>query len=190
VLEYRILGPVEVADENGPVALGGPRQRALLGLLLLNAGAVVSTDRIIDQLWSEHPPKTATTSLQNFVSQLRRLLGGEAVVTKPPGYMLRLESEQLDAARFERLLAEARQAETGERAMKLRDGLALWRGPPLADLAFELSPEDEAELRRGRERRPAPMGGPGCRSPRRMSGLFGFCKSPHEAVLSRTGSGI
>jgi DNA-binding SARP family transcriptional activator len=135
MLEFRILGPVEVADETGLVSIGG-QKRALLGLLLLHAGEAVSTDRIVDELWGEQPPKTATTSLQNFVSQLRRLLGPDALVTKPPGYLLRVEPDQLDAARFERLLTEARRAEPDERAGKLREALALWRGPPLADLAF------------------------------------------------------
>jgi DNA-binding SARP family transcriptional activator len=137
VLEYRILGPVEVAGEAGPISLGGQKQRALLGLLLLHAGEAVSADRIVDELWGDHPPKTATTSLQNFVSQLRKLLGPEALVTKAPGYLLRVDPEQVDARRFERLIADARRAEPAERTWKLRDALALWRGPPLADLAFE-----------------------------------------------------
>jgi len=81
VLEYRILGPVDVADETGSISLGGQKQRALLGLLLVNAGAVVSTDRIVDQLWGEQPPKAAVASLQNFVAQLRKLLGAGALVT-------------------------------------------------------------------------------------------------------------
>src|SRR5207245_8070316 len=116
MLEFRILGPVEVADDAGPVTIGGQKQRALLGLLLLHAGEVVSTDRIVDELWGEQPPRTATTSLQNFVSQLRKLLGPDALITKPPGYLLRVEPDRLDAARFERLLTEARLAQPDERA--------------------------------------------------------------------------
>jgi DNA-binding SARP family transcriptional activator len=143
VLEYRILGPVELTGEAGPIPLGGQKQRALLALLLLHAGAAVSTDRIVDELWGKQPPKTATTSLQNFISQLRKLLGAETLVTKPPGYALRIEPDQLDAQRFERLLSEAREADAGERASKLRDALALWRGPPLADLAFEAFAQGE-----------------------------------------------
>jgi DNA-binding SARP family transcriptional activator len=85
VLEYRILGPVEVVGETGPLSLGGPRQRAVLALLILNAGSVVSTDRTVDQIWGEHPPKAVVASLQNFVAQLRRLLGADALVRKPPG---------------------------------------------------------------------------------------------------------
>src|SRR5206468_1293160 len=89
------------------------------------------------------PPKTAASSLQNFVSQLRRLLGATAVVTRPPGYVLDAAPEQIDAARFERLVAEARHVEVGARARKLRDALALWRGPPLADCAFEAFAQPE-----------------------------------------------
>jgi DNA-binding SARP family transcriptional activator len=151
VLEYRILGPVEVAAETGPLPLGGQKQRALLALLLLNAGSVVSTDRIIDELWGELPPKTASSSLQNLVSRLRRLLGAEAVVMKPPGYVLVATREQIDASRFERLVVEARRAEAGERALKLRDALALWRGPALADCAFEAFAQ--ADIRRLEELR-------------------------------------
>jgi DNA-binding SARP family transcriptional activator len=137
VLEYRILGPVEVAGETGPLSLGGQKQRALLGLLILSAGTVVSTDRIVDQLWGEHPPKAVLASLQNFVSQLRRLLGADALVRKPPGYMLRVGPEQVDLLRFESLIAEARGRPAAERSQLIREALALWRGPPLADLAFE-----------------------------------------------------
>src|SRR5438876_7989539 len=106
MLEFRILGPVEVADEAGPVTIGGQKQRALLGLLLIHAGQVVATDRIVDELWGEQPPRTATTSLQNFVSQLRKVLGTETLLTRPPGYLLRIEAHQLDAARFERLVGD------------------------------------------------------------------------------------
>jgi DNA-binding SARP family transcriptional activator len=137
VLEYRILGPVEVVDETGPLSLGGQRQRAVLALLLLNVGSVVSTDRIVDEVWGEQPPKTVTTSLQNVVSQLRRLLGTETLVRRPPGYALQVERDQVDLGRFERLVAGARSQGAEERSRTLREALALWRGSPLADLAFE-----------------------------------------------------
>ena len=117
--------------------LGGPKQRALLALLLLDAGRAVSTDRLIDALWGEHPPRTAPTSLQNLVSQLRKLLGTELLVTKPPGYLLRIDPPQLDVNRAQALLAEAKAASADQRAAKLRDALALWRGPPLEEFAFE-----------------------------------------------------
>ena len=142
--EFRILGPLEVVREDGPVALGGQKLRGLLALLLVHAGEVVASERLVTYLWGESPPKTATTSLQNLVSQLRKLLGAEAVATKPPGYVLRVEPDQFDLARFERLCAEAKQADDpGERAKLLREALALWRGPPLADLAFETFAQGE-----------------------------------------------
>ena len=141
--EFRLLGPVEVVDDGETLPLGGQKQRAVLALLLLDAGRVVSTDRLIDGLWSEQPPPTAATSLQNFVSQLRKLLGAAVLVTKPPGYQLRIEPDQLDVERFERLVDEARRERPEERAAKLRDALALWRGPPLADLAYEPFAQNE-----------------------------------------------
>ncbi|MGH3082366.1 MAG: BTAD domain-containing putative transcriptional regulator [Gaiellaceae bacterium] len=137
MLEFRVLGPVEVWDDERALQLGGPKQRALLALLLLDAGRVVSTDRLIDVLWGEHPPATAATSLQNLVSQLRKLLGADVLVTKPPGYRLEIQAEQLDLERFRRLVEGARQAPPAERSSKLREAVALWRGAPLADLVYE-----------------------------------------------------
>jgi DNA-binding SARP family transcriptional activator len=143
VLEFRILGPLEVADDGELMQLSGQKQRALLALLLLDVNRVVSTDRIVDALWGEEPPRTAATSLQNFVSQLRKLLGSDVLVTKPPGYQLRIAPEQLDLERFTRLVEEARAEPPAERAAKLRRALALWRGPPLADLGFEAFAQQE-----------------------------------------------
>jgi DNA-binding SARP family transcriptional activator len=138
MLDFRILGPIEVSDETGPLLLGGLKQRALLTLLLLDAGRVVSVDRLLDALWGEQPPRTAITSLQNFVSQLRKTLGPAVLETKPPGYRLNVRPGELDLDRFRSKLEEARRAEAGERAELLRGALALWRGPPLADLSFEV----------------------------------------------------
>jgi DNA-binding SARP family transcriptional activator len=137
MLEFRVLGPLEVWDDERALQLGGPKQRALLALLLLDARRVVSTDRLIDVLWGEQPPATAATSLQNLVSQLRKLLGADVLVTKPPGYRLEVQAEQLDLERFRRLVEAARQASAAERSRKLREALALWRGAALADLAYE-----------------------------------------------------
>jgi DNA-binding SARP family transcriptional activator len=137
MIEFRILGPLEVVGDEGPIALGGQTQRALLGLLLLRAREVVATERLVDQLWGEQPPKTATTSLQNLVSQLRKLLGTDVLVTRPPGYVLQIDAESLDLGRFERLVVAARGAEPPVRAAGLREALALWRGQPLADLSSE-----------------------------------------------------
>jgi DNA-binding SARP family transcriptional activator len=136
-LVFRILGPLEVEGDDGPLALVGRKQRALLALLLLHPGEVVSSDRLVDELWGEDPPATAATSLRNLVAQLRKLLGAETIVTRPSGYLLAIEPDSLDSARFERLLAQARKAQPREKAILLREALALWRGPPLADLAFE-----------------------------------------------------
>ncbi|NUR78586.1 MAG: AfsR/SARP family transcriptional regulator, partial [Thermoleophilia bacterium] len=126
-MEFRILGPLEVAEDGDVLALGRGRQRALLGLLLLHANEVVAQDRLVDDLWGESPPPTAFTALHGYVSRLRKLLGADRVLTSPPGYMLRLDTHELDLHRFERLVERER----------YREALALWRGQPLADLAFE-----------------------------------------------------
>ena len=144
MLDFRLLGPLEVLSDDGvPLPLGGVKQRAVLAVLLLRAGEVVSSDFLIAAVWGEEPPRTAATSLQNSVSALRKLLGPERLLTRPPGYMLAVEREWIDLVRFERSVAEARGLEPEERAEALRRALELWRGPPLADLAFEsfASPE-------------------------------------------------
>jgi len=137
-VDYRILGPLEVVDsDRRPLPLGGPKQRALLALLLLHANEVVSADTLIDRLWGGGPPATAAKVLQVQVWRLRKALGTEALATRAPGYVLGVGADELDLARFERLLAEARGAEPATAAAKLRDALSLWRGTPLADLAYE-----------------------------------------------------
>jgi DNA-binding SARP family transcriptional activator len=138
-MEFRILGPLEVADGDTIITLASAKQRALLAILLLSANEVVSADRLIDELWGEHGPESGRTALQVLVSKLRGTLGeaGAPLITRPPGYVMRLESEQLDLHRFERLLGEADAAEPAVAAGKLREALALWRGPALADLAYE-----------------------------------------------------
>jgi len=135
--EFRILGPLEVEGESGPIALGGQKQRALLAVLLLDAGRVVATDRLVDLVWGEEAPKTATTSLQNSISRLRRELGTEVLETRAPGYVLRVAPEQIDARRFEVLLGDARRAVAAERRVLLEQALSLWRGSALAEFAFE-----------------------------------------------------
>jgi DNA-binding SARP family transcriptional activator len=145
-LEFRILGPLEVSSDGQVLALGGKRQRALLAALLLQAGRVVATDRLLYDLWGEEPPRTASTALHNLVSQLRKQLGPDALGTRPPGYVLRASSDQIDARRFESTIVTARNAAPDERARLLRDALGLWRGPPLADFTFEQFAQ--AEIRR------------------------------------------
>lgn len=151
MLEFRLLGPLEVVGDDGPLSLGGMRQRALLAALLLRAGQVVPTERLVDDLWGEEAPRTATTSLQNGVSALRKLLGPDVLETRSPGYVLRVNGGQIDSARFEQLLADARTAQPAERAAALRQALALWRGPALAELAF--NEFAQAEIRRLEELR-------------------------------------
>lgn len=150
MLAFGILGPLEVRRDGAPIEVGGQRQRSLLALLLLHAGRVVATDTLVDALWGERPPRTATTSLQNGVSQLRKLLGPALLETRPPGYVLHAAPEQLDLACFERLLARARDEAPAERARTLREALELWRGEPLADLGFEFAQD---EIRRLQELR-------------------------------------
>ena len=106
-------------------------------MLLLHANEVVSSDRLIDELWGESPPSSAAKSVQVYVSGLRKELGEGRLLTRPPGYVLQVEPSELDLAVFERLLEEARRAEPAAARQKLQEALALWRGPPLADLAYE-----------------------------------------------------
>ena len=150
-LEFRILGALEVEGGSGPVALGGQRQRAVLAVLLLEAGRVVPTERLVDLLWGEEAPKTATTSLQNSISRLRRELGPDVLETRAPGYVLHADSQHLDASRFERLLGDARHAQGEERRALLQAALDLWRGPALAEFTFEQFAQ--AEIRRLEELR-------------------------------------
>jgi DNA-binding SARP family transcriptional activator len=133
---FRILGPLEVVEEGRPLPLGGPRQRALLAILLLRANQVVSSDRLIDELWGESAPPTAAKVIQVYVSKLRKQLGESRLVTRAPGYGLVLDESELDLFRFERLVGEARQ-EPARAAELLREALALWHGAPLADLEYE-----------------------------------------------------
>ena len=98
VLEFSILGPVEVIDDGRPLRLGGPKQRAALAILLLSANRVVSVERLADDLYAGAPPVTAVTQVQRQVSELRKILGAEAIETRSPGYALHLEPEQLDLA--------------------------------------------------------------------------------------------
>jgi DNA-binding SARP family transcriptional activator len=126
-MEFRILGPLGVVDDGRALDLGGQKQRALLALLLLEANRVVSSDRLIEALWEQEPPETALKALQVYVSQLRKLLGKERLETKAPGYLLRVEPEELDLVRFQRLQEEG----------NLQDALLLWRGPPLAEFAYQ-----------------------------------------------------
>jgi DNA-binding SARP family transcriptional activator len=160
-VDFRILGPVEVRAQGGPVAIARGRQRALLALLLLRAGEPISRDRLIEGLWGERPPDGAVKTLQAVVSRIRRALGPEAVrlVTGSSGYQLRVEPDELDLERFERLCEEGRRALFAGRperaAGRLRLALEEWRGPALADVALE--PFAPPEIARLEELRAAAM---------------------------------
>ena len=130
-MDLRVLGPVEASVDERPIAIGAGKPRALLAMLALNAGSPVPAERLIDGLWGEQPPATAAKMVQVYVSQLRKTLAatgdGAEIVTRGRGYELRLGTGDVDARRFERLVAEGAP----------REALALWRGPPLDDVATE-----------------------------------------------------
>ena len=152
-MDFRLLGPLEVVERDRPLALGGAKQRSLLAILLLQANELVSVDRLIDLLWGAAPPATCNKSIQVYVSRLRKQLGDDRLATHAPGYVLHVEPSELDLAHFEQLVGEARRADARRAALKLRDALALWRGPALADLAYE--PFAQPEIARLEELRMA-----------------------------------
>ena len=140
-MDFRILGPLEVSHDGRDVPVAGARRRELLALLLLDAGRVVSTDRLMDELWGEHQPAAGATALRVRVSQLRKALhaGGEILVTRAPGYALLVPRDGLDLWRFERGLDEGERALASDprRACEvLSEALAEWRGAPLTDVAY------------------------------------------------------
>jgi DNA-binding SARP family transcriptional activator len=136
-MEFRLLGPLEALSDGRPVPIGGQKQRGVLALLLLHANEVVSTDRLIDEVWGARPPNTVDASLQNCISHLRDIVGHEVIETRAPGYRLNVEPDRVDARRFERALEAARTLDPPERAAALREALALWRGQSLSDVEFE-----------------------------------------------------
>ena len=140
-MEFRILGPLEVWDEGGEVSLGGPKPRALLAVLLLHPNEVVPADRLIDELWGEDSPEDAAAALRVNVSRLRKALPQDVLTTRSPGYVIRVEPDALDLHRFERLVDEGRsllaRGLAADASERLRDALSLWRGPALADFAYE-----------------------------------------------------
>lgn len=144
-MELRILGPLEVVGEDGSLPLPQGRGRTLLAILALNPGRVVSIDRLIDQLWGATPPTTARTKLYGLISALRKTLepnlgvGTESVViqTRPPGYVLGMDPDQVDAFRFRRLIEAAEELPPKEKAPLLVEALKLWRGPALTEFTYE-----------------------------------------------------
>jgi DNA-binding SARP family transcriptional activator len=136
-MEFRLLGPLEVLDGDAPIALGGLKQRAVLARLLMSPNRAVAVDRIIDDVWGEDVPDSAVKMVQIFVSQLRKLLPPDLIVTRPPGYLVAVEGSAIDVARFDRLHRLGRAAldagDAQEAAARLREALALWRGDALAE---------------------------------------------------------
>ncbi|MGH2629798.1 MAG: AfsR/SARP family transcriptional regulator, partial [Actinomycetota bacterium] len=140
-MEFRILGPLEVWNDGREVPLGGPKPRALLAVLLLHPNEVVLDERLIDQIWGEDPPEGAAAALRVHVSRLRKALPQDVVSTRSPGYAIRVEPEDLDLNRFERLVDEGRsllaRGLAADASERLHDALSLWRGPALADFTYE-----------------------------------------------------
>ncbi|MFN2470885.1 MAG: BTAD domain-containing putative transcriptional regulator [Gaiellaceae bacterium] len=140
-LEMRILGPLEVVKDGVLLPLGGPKQRAVLALLCVHASHSVRADQLVESLWPDDAPSRATTTLQVYVSRLRKLLGAEAIASEGGGYRLTLVDGGLDAARFEQLRHEARalrvEGRLDEAAAAVSSALELWRGAALTDFAYE-----------------------------------------------------
>jgi WD40 repeat protein/DNA-binding SARP family transcriptional activator len=140
-VRFQLLGPLEVSGDDGPVTIGGPKQRLVLAHLLLQVNRIVSADQLIDAVWGEEPPDAARGTLQAYISRLRSALGSDRIESHAPGYRFRADPEELDAFRFETLVHEVREDELEQKAAldALDEALELWRGPALADLAIEPS---------------------------------------------------
>ena len=137
-MQFRLLGPLEVVDDGDrALALGGRKQRSVLAVLLLHANDVVATEHLVDEVWGDAPPATVAKSIQVYISRMRKELGDGRLVTRTPGYALHVEPSELDLARFQALVAGAADVDPATAAARLREALALWRGPALADLAYE-----------------------------------------------------
>ena len=144
-MDFRILGPTEALDAARRIVLPTGRGRSLLALLILHAGEPVASERIVDELWGDYPPRTAATVVQGLVSRLRRSLeperargeSSELLQTVWNGYRLTVAPESVDANRFKRLLDSARDSAAEVRSATLADALSLWRGPALADFRYE-----------------------------------------------------
>jgi DNA-binding SARP family transcriptional activator len=148
-MQFALLGPLEVRHEGRTIQIARGKPRALLALLLLSPGRVVATERLIDELWGESPPATAATALHVYVSGLRKALGDGTIATRDPGYAIEIPPEAVDLHRFETLRAEARDADPRQAASLLREALALWRGPALADVPLPTEAARLDELRLG-----------------------------------------
>ena len=134
-MDYSLLGPIEVRIDGRTVSVGRGKQRALLAVLALNAGRVVPVEHLIDELWGDEPPATATTALQVYISRLRKTLGEGAIVTREPGYLV---EGDVDVRRFDELVSSARRSEPPRAAELLSEALGLWRGEALCDCELPL----------------------------------------------------
>src|SRR5450755_4008569 len=164
MIEFRSLGSLEVVEDDRPLPLGSPKQRALLAVLLIHRRETVSVERLIDELWGEHAPASAMKNVQGYVSNLRKVLGEEMLITRGRGYLLEAGAAETDVDRFESLVSEGRRAwqdgDAPSAAAQLREGLAVWRGPALSDFArleelrlVALEDRIEAELALGEHAR-------------------------------------
>ena len=144
-MEFSILGPLDVRERGVRLPLGGKKQRAVLAALLLHANRVVPTSRLAEELWGDPAPDRAAKLIQGYVHAIRRALPGVALVTEPPGYLLRAEQHEVDLLRFEELVEGARDASPQKAAELLRDALGLWRGAALADVEFHGQAAHERE---------------------------------------------
>jgi YVTN family beta-propeller protein len=155
MIEFRSLGSLEVVEDDRPLPLGSPKQRALLAVLLIHRRETVSVERLIDELWGEHAPASAMKNVQGYVSNLRKVLGEEMLITRGRGYLLQAGAAETDVDRFESLVSEGRRAwqdgDAPSAAAQLREGLAVWRGPALSDFAYE--PFAQSEIARLEELR-------------------------------------
>jgi DNA-binding SARP family transcriptional activator len=152
-VEFRLLGPFEVLDGGRSIALGSPKQRALLAILAIHANEPLSADVLIDELWDEEPPESARNTLQAYVSRLRKALdteeadGNHVIESLQAGYVLRTPIDSLDTHRFEQLLDKGRalldEGEPQRASRVLEDALTLWRGVPLGDFQYERFAESE-----------------------------------------------
>jgi predicted ATPase/DNA-binding SARP family transcriptional activator len=147
-MEFRILGPLEVVSDDGPIDVPRAKARALLGLLLVHANRVVARDRLVEELWEGSPPVSAVATLQSYVYQLRQALGTESLRTRGGGYVLEVKDNDLDALRFESVVGEVSRVEDASPrwvSLRLGEALAWWRGAALADFAGAIWARTEAE---------------------------------------------
>ena len=142
-IQLGLLGPLVAWRDGVALPLGGSKQRAVLTLMTLERGRTVTTDTLIEALWAGQAPGRPQTAIQGYVSQLRKTLGPETIATEANGYRLDLTPEQLDSSEFERRLAASPKLAPSERAAELIATLALWRGPALADFAYETWAQSE-----------------------------------------------